>query len=175
MNTTNGKIKTITMSALGLALSVVSLILFRGPTSIFSTFLIPAILVIFSGNRTYGYALTSMGLLFVTLFFFPTQLVFVSGYVILGHLLRLLSLSTNHRVKVKSGKFILYMGLTSLVLYSGIRLTQFLFLVPLHTMMLGLSRGNPLLYAGILAIEGLFISVFNFGILKLFFSRTEPF
>jgi len=76
----NQKIKTLTMSAFGLALSVLSLILFRGPISIVSNFLIPAIIVLFSGNKPEGYGLTSIGLFVVTLLFFPTQIIFVAGY-----------------------------------------------------------------------------------------------
>jgi hypothetical protein len=174
MNINNGKIKTLTMSAFGLALSVLSLILFRGPISIVSTLLIPAIIVLFSGNKLEGYAFSSIGLFIITLLFFPTQIIFVSGYAILGLLLKSLALSSNQKVKIHPGKFMLYLLITSLVLYMGLRLTELLFLVPLHAMMLGISRGSSAIYAGILILEGLFVSVFNFGILKLLISRINP-
>ena len=167
------KIKTLTMSAFGLALSVLSLILFRGPVSIASTFLIPAIIVLFSANKLEGYALTSIGLLSVTLIFFPTQLVFVSSYVVLGLLLKLLAVSSKLKVKFNPIKFIIYTTITSLVLFAGIRLTELIFLVPLHRMMVGISGGNPLVYAGILLFEGLLVATCNFSILKLFMTRIN--
>lgn len=170
----NQKIKTLTMSAFGLALSVLSLILFRGPISIVSTFLIPAIIVLFSGNKPEGYGLTSIGLFVVTLLFFPTQIIFVAGYLILGLFLKLLAVSSSLKVRFKPIGFILYTTITSLVLFAGIRLTELIFLVPLHSMMVGISGGSPLSYAGILLLEGLLISFFNFGILKLFKSRINP-
>ena len=172
MKNTDGKIKTLTMSAFGLALSVLSLLLFRGPISIFSTFLIPAIIVLFSGNKNGGYMLTSIGLFVVTLLFFPTQLIFVSGYVVLGLFLNLLAVSSSLQVKFNPIKFIIYTIITSLVLFAGIRLTELIFLVPLHALMVGISGGSPLAYAGILLLEGLLISIFNFGLLRVFIIRT---
>ncbi|MCR3956934.1 MAG: hypothetical protein NUK57_11615 [Gudongella sp.] len=174
MKNNEGKIKTLTMSAFGLALSVLSLLLFRGPISIVSTFLIPAIIVLFSGNKNGGYVLTSMGLLTVTLLFFPTQIIFVFGYIILGHFLKLLIIDSNQRVKLITLNFILYVIITTLVLFLGIRLTELIFLVPLHTMMLRISGSNPLLYLGILFFEGLLVSIFNFALLRLLNSRIDP-
>jgi len=173
MKNTDGKIKTLTMSAFGLALSVLSLLLFRGPISIVSTFLVPAIIVLFSGNKNRGYVLTSMSLLTVTLLFFPTQTIFVIGYILLGLFLKLLAFDSNLRVKLINLNFILYVIITALVLFLGIRLTELIFLVPLHTMMLRISGNTPLLYVGILIVEGILISIFNFGLLKLLISRTK--
>jgi hypothetical protein len=162
------------MSAFGLALSVLSLLLFRGPISIVSTFLVPAIIVLFSGNKNGGYVLTSMSLLTVTLLFFPTQTIFVIGYILLGLFLKLLAFDSNLRVKLINLNFILYVIITALVLFLGIRLTELIFLVPLHTMMLRISGNTPLLYVGILIVEGILISIFNFGLLKLLISRPFP-
>jgi hypothetical protein len=116
--------------------------------------------------------LTSIGLFVVTLLFFPTQLIFVSGYVVLGLFLNLLAVSSSLKVKFNPIKLIIYTSITSLVLFAGIRLTELIFLVPLHGMMVGISGGNPLAYAGILLLEGLLISIFNFGLLRVFITRT---
>ncbi len=167
----NKNIKILTMSAFALALSVLSLLLFRGPVSIVSTFLIPAIIVLFSRGELKSYLLVSVGLFIIALMFFPTQIIFVATYMLLSALLNVLFITSDFKVKTNPLGVLGYILIVSLVLFVGIRLTELVFLVPLHTMMLRISGNNMLFYAGILFLEGIFVSIFNIGILRLFIYR----
>lgn len=164
-------IQTITRASFTLALSAVCIMMFRGPISIVSTFLIPPIIVLFS-NRYISlyYILTFMGLVLMTMIFFPTQLVFVFTYILLALVL--------DNITKKGGKYpsfnkiITYISLTIITLFIGIRLTQLIYMIPLHTMMLRISRGNFFFYFAILFVEAFIVSMFNFGILKVFRKRV---
>lgn len=164
-------IQTITRASFTLALSAVCIMMFRGPISIVSTFLIPPIIVLFS-NRYISlyYILTFMGLVLMTMIFFPTQLVFVFTYILLALVL--------DNITKKGGKYpsfnkiITYISLTIITLFIGIRLTQLIYMIPLHTMMLRISRNNFFFYFAILFVEGLIVSMFNFGILKVLRKRV---
>lgn len=164
-------IQTITGASFTLALSAVCIMMFRGPISIVSTFLIPPIIVLFSNRYISLYhILTSMGLVLMTMIFFPTQLVFVFTYILLALVL--------DNITKKGGRFppfnkiIIYISLTITTLFIGIRLTQLIYMIPLHTMMLRISRNNFFFYFAILFVEGLIVSMFNFGILKVFRKRV---
>ncbi|WP_422485874.1 hypothetical protein [Gudongella sp. DL1XJH-153] len=167
----NKNIKTLTMSAFALALSVFSLLLFRGPISIASTFLIPVIIVLFSRGQLKSYLLVYAGLFTTTLLFFPTQIIFVATYMLLSALLKVFFITSTFKVNISLLGVIGYILIVSLVLFVGIRLTELVFLVPLHTMMLRISGNNFLSYSLILVIEGIFVSIFNIGILRLFVPR----
>jgi len=93
--------RMLTMAAFTLALSSVSIFLFRGPVSILSAFLIPAIIVLFS--KGYGiayYILISMGLLLTSVLFFQTQLIFTTGYAFMAVALRLFLLDCNMNLRL---------------------------------------------------------------------------
>lgn len=169
----NKNIKILTMSAFALALSVLSLLLFRGPVSIVSTFLIPAIIVLFSRGELKSYFLVSAGLFITTLLFFPTQIIFVATYILLSILINIFFITSDLKVKTSPIGVLGYILIVSLVLFVGIRLTELVFLVPLHTMMLRISGNNMLVYSGILFLEGIFVSIFNIGILRMFISRIK--
>lgn len=59
------------------------------------------------------------------------------------------------------------------ILFLGIWLTQMIFLIPLHDMMLRFSNNHPLRYLGILLVEGIAIAVVNLLFLKAITSRIK--
>jgi len=169
-------IKLLSMSAISLALSVLFLIMFRGPISILSTFIIPPIIVLFSLNNDLRYyVLTSLGLIIISSIFFPTQIVFVTLYILLAFFIRFLFFNNKNELKIKVPSVITYIILVMISLYLGIRITQIIFLVPLHTMMLRLSGGNPINYIGILIIEAIITVSVNIIFLRVFFSRIDTY
>lgn len=162
------------MAALTLALSSVSIFLFRGPISILSAFLIPVIIVLFS--RGYGmvyHILVSMGLLLISLMFFQTQLIFTAGYALLAVGLRVLLLDRNMNLKLSIIKTLLYLTFVVLTLSAGLWLTEKIFLIPLHTMMLKLSGGKILFYLGILIIESILVTLCHILVLNGFLKRLR--
>lgn len=166
--------RMLTMAAFTLALSSVSILLFRGPISILSAFLIPAIIVLFSrGDGIAYYILIFMGLLLTSLIFFQTQLIFASGYVFLAVGLRLFLVDSNRNLKLSLSKLFLYLVSVILILFSGLWFTEKLFLVPLHTMMLKLSGGQFHVYLGILLIESVLVISCHILVLKVFLKKLK--
>ncbi len=163
----------LTMSAIALALSVVSLLLFRGPISILSAFIIPAVLVLFTSGERKTFPFTAIGLIIMTGLFFQTQIVFVPGYLFLALFLRRFFMDSEREMKVSLAGVLLYIATVMLILWIGIQLTQMIFLIPLQDMMLRLSGHDPLRYAGILFAEGAAITLFNLLLLKAFLSRIK--
>jgi len=162
------------MAAFTMALSSVSLLLFRGPISILSAFLIPVIIVLFS--RGYGrsyYILIFIGLLLVSALFFQTQLIFTAGYGLLAVGLRVFFLDRDMFLKLGISKMLLYLGSVVLILFSGLWLTEKLFLVPLHTMMLKISGGQIHVYLGILLIESVLVTSCHILVLNGFLKRLK--
>ena len=75
------QINVLTRSALALALSVVSLLLFRGTTSIVSAFIIPVVIALFSKrNEVLSFVYIATSLIMMTVLFFQTQIIFIIGY-----------------------------------------------------------------------------------------------
>lgn len=166
----NELVKVITRSSFAVGISIICLLLFRGPISIASTFLIPPIIVLFSNKVTsLYYLLTSIGLLLNTIVIFPTQLVFVFTYLILA--MALAYITKKGDKNISRLQILLYFLLTIAALFIGIRLTQVIYMIPLHTMMLRLSNGSYLFYFFIVFVEALIVCIFNFGLLKLFKKR----
>ena len=166
--------RMLTMAAFTLALSSVSIFLFRGPLNILSAFLIPAIIVLFS--RGYGisyYILIFIGLLLTSALFFQTQLIFTAGYAFLAVGLRLFLVDQNMNLKLRISKILLYMGSVILILFSGLWLTEKLFLIPLHTMMLKISGGQIPVYLGILLIESVLVTLCHILVLNVFLEKLK--
>lgn len=162
------------MAALTLALSSVSIFLFRGPISILSAFLIPVIIVLFSrGYGMFYHILVSMGLLLISLMFFQAQLIFTAGYALLAVGLRVLLLDRNMNLKLSIIKTLLYLAFVVLTLSAGLWLTEKIFLIPLHTMMLKLSGGKILFYLGILIIESILVTLCHILVLNGFLKRLR--
>lgn len=166
--------RMLTMAALTLALSSVIIFLFRGPISILSAFLIPAIIVLFSrGYGTIYYFLISMGLLLISLMFFQTQLIFTAGYAILAVGLKVFLVDSNMNLKLSISKILLYLASVVLILSAGLWLTEKIFLIPLHTMMMRISGGQILMYLGILIIESVLVTLCHILVLNGFLKRIK--
>ena len=171
-NTKAGNLNALLMSAFSLALCVLCLLMFRGPISIASSLLIPAIIIVFSKNCGLSYhLLVSSGLMAAALLFFQAQTAFVAGYLFLSAALRLLLINPKMELVFKPVPVLVYILFAAAVLYLGIRLTEWIFKVPLHGMMLRLSSSKGLRYAVILLAEGLLVFLLNAAILKAFLSR----
>lgn len=152
-------------SAMAIALCSVSLVMFRGSLSLLSAICIPIILTVFLIKYDRVSYLISVGtLLIITLMFFTTQLIFVFLYIQMAVFLRKLVFSEG--LMAKSGVYIIgfggYLLITVLVLFVGIRLTEFIFEIPLHKMMLNISNGSLVIYLLILTAEALIISTSHY-------------
>ncbi len=109
----------------------------------------------------------------MTFLFFQAQTFFVIAYLLLSFGLRLLLVSSDMKVIFKPFRVIIFVLLATAVLYIGIRLTQWVFLVPLHRMMLSLSGYNDLRYFAMLLAEGTLVFVLNAVILKTLFPKIR--
>lgn len=166
--------KVLLMSAFSLAICILCLLVFRGPLSIASALLIPAVIVVFSKRCGISYdVLTSAGLIAVTFFFFQAQIFFVIAYLLLSFGLKVLLVSPDMTVRLKPARVIIFVLLATAVLYIGIRLTEWVFMVPLHRMMLSLSGHNGLRYFAMLLAEGTLVFVLNAAILKALFPKIR--
>ncbi len=166
--------KVLTRSAIALALSMISLLLFRGATSIVSTFIIPVVIVLFSKrNEPISFIYIATGLLMMTALFFQTQIVFVAGYLLLSLVLKYYLLDYRNKVMFSVPGILKYLFAVIVILFIGIQLTQWIFLIPLHDMMLKLSNNQPLRYIGILLMEGIAITLVNLLLLKALTSRIK--
>lgn len=170
----NEQTGVLTRSAVALVLCVVSLLLFRGPSSIISTFIIPAVIVLFSSHsKPTSFLYIATGLMMMTGLFFHTQIIFVIGYLSLSIALKHFLLDASMKVRVSPFGILRYLLSVILVLFVGIQLTQILFLIPLHDMMLRFSNNQLVRYFAILLLEGGVITVMNLLILKAFASRIR--
>ena len=169
----NPHIKSLTMAAFAVVLSAVGPMFFRGPLSLVSALFVPAVLVLFTkdGGPVY-HALTAVALLAVAAMFFQTQIVFVLGYVLLSFALRLLVTAPNLTLRLQPALVAGYTLLAVVVLFLGIRLTDFIFGIPLHTMMLRISGNNLWVYFSILLVEALLVSGLNIAFLKVLLPRV---
>lgn len=159
----------LTMASFSLAVSTVSILLFRGPISILSALLIPAIIVLFSkGSGMTYYVIVSMGMMILSVMFFQTQVIFMALYVFLAIALRMLVINQSWNLVLSISGVLLYLFTVVLALFSGIWLTEKLLLVPIHTMMQMVSDGRVLVYFLILLIESVLVTLCNFLVLGKF-------
>lgn len=136
-------------AAFCVALSAVSLILFRGPISILSAFFIPSAILIFSANqgRAY-YGLTSAGLMMFTFFFFLPQTFFVLGYILLAQVFRILFLKNHQKLSFLPLSVITALLFSSLILFLGILLGEGLLVLIINLLFLSaLYRRLPTRFA----------------------------
>jgi hypothetical protein len=168
------QINVLTRSALALALSVVSLLLFRGTTSIVSAFVIPVVIALFSKrNEVLSFVYIASSLIMMTVLFFQTQIIFIIGYLLLSLVLKHLLMDSAMKVKFSFTGILKYLLAVMAILFMGIWLTQVIFLIPIHDMMLRFSNNHPLRYLGILLVEGIAITVVNLLFLKATTSRIK--
>jgi len=166
--------EVLAYAGIALALSVVSLMIFRGPVSIVSTFIVPAVVAIFARKKLFPYyLLTSMGLLIMTFVFFITQIIFVIGYILLSIALKILFIDSEINIKVGWQGFLIYTLLVIVVLFMGIQLTQTVLSIPLHDMMLRMSNHRYSIYFAILLLESIAITLINFLIIKVLIPRIR--
>lgn len=161
------RVWSISYSSIAICLCMVSLLLFRGPLSLMSAVVIPLIIAILSYKLHMRYNfLAAAGLSIITGLFFTTQLIFVMTYLLMGLLIKLLLYSKRSNViSFWIVRFVLYVVSTGTLLYLGIRLTEALFYIPLHEMMLRMSNGNMGIYGLIILAEALFVSSIHFVIM----------
>ena len=164
--------RSIAASGMALTLCMLSLMLFRGLFSLLQALIIPVILALLASRqpRVYTFA-AGVSLLVLTLVFFPTQFVFMMIYLLMTFLLLNLLLLTQSGSLRCWLLFFPYLMLNSVLLYIGLRLTDFAFATQLHTMMLRLSGDNRFRYAAIMLVEAIFIS--SLHLLAILFVRRR--
>jgi hypothetical protein len=168
------QINALTRSALALALSVLSLLIFRGTTSIFSAFIIPVVIALFSKrNEVLSFVYIATSLIMMTVLFFQTQIIFIIGYLLLSLVLKCFLMDAAMKVKFSFTGILKYLLAVMAILFMGIWLTQVIFLIPIHDMMLRFSNNHPLRYLGILLVEGIAITLVNLLFLKAMTSRIK--
>ena len=176
MNEWQGMHKSIMLARSGLAivLSVVFIMLFRGPISIISALTIPAGIALFMrpASRAH-FILTSFALLIIVVIFVPTQSVFALCYIILATGLKYFIVSNSGKIKLGFFSVVAYILCASASIYLGIRLTELIFSIPLHQMMLHLSAQHFLRYLLIVLIEGVLICIANLSLLHFFLCKIN--
>ncbi|NDL67108.1 hypothetical protein [Anaerotalea alkaliphila] len=166
--------KLLALSGMAVCLSLLSLLLFRGTTSLLSAGAIPVLLALFLYRHPVrSFLATATALLVATVFFFTTQSLFVLGYVLLGSLLRLFLYRFRAGNGIRGG-FAAYVLAVSGVLYLAIRLTEWAFRVPLHQMMLTISNGRWQVYGLVILLEGLLVGLFHRVLLTSMAARLHP-
>lgn len=166
--------RALAASSLALALSVASLITFRGPISIISAMLVPSFLVLVLGRVGRAYQLASgVALVIIAAFFFQAQVIFVIAYIMLALAFRVFAGSF---VASAGSRVILYpllMAAVAMVLFCSLYLTEAVLGVPLHRMMLRISRNDPAIYAGVLLLEAALVCSVNLLLIRAISSRLH--
>lgn len=151
--------KKITMAAITIAVSLVTVSMFRNTSSILSAIIIPIILALFLTSYTNKeYVFITTTLIFLTLLLITTQTVFMILYVLQGKLLMLLFFKNIMRKLW----FFLYIIMVSFSLLVGILLTEIVFSIPLHMFMMRISNNNSIIYGLIILVEGVIVSTLHF-------------
>jgi len=165
-------VRSISYSAISICLCMASLLLFRGSVSLISAVTIPLIIATLSIRLHLRYdLLIAAGLSIITGLFFTTQLIFVITYLLMGLLIQLIfRLKTSNVISLWMVR-LLYVMSTGILLYLGIRLTEAIFYIPLHEMMLRMSNGNVGVYSLIILAEALFVSVIHFVFIQVIRKR----
>ena len=167
-------LRALTVSSLALALSSASLLAFRGPTSIVSALIVPSLLESFLGRVGRGYRLAAYAcLLAISVLFFQTQVIFAFGYILLGLAFRAVLSNPCAKSGYRGLRFALAVALSALVLFICLILTETLLGVPLHAMMMRISRQNPAIYAGIIVFEATLVCLINIMVIRVVSSRLR--
>lgn len=154
--------KEFVYSSLALALSSASLGVFRGPISIVSALFVPSILAIFLKNSGKAYRmLTYAGMLAIALLFFQTQVIFALGYIMLSIAFKAFQEEAGTRHGNRFARMSAYVAFTAIVLFVCLYLTEAVLGVPLHAMMIRITRQNPIVYALVLVLEALLVCFAN--------------
>ncbi len=166
--------KALVVSSLALALSSASFLVFRGPISLVSALLVPSILVVFlrKSGRAYE-VITYIALMIMVLLFFQTQVVFAFGYILLALAFKAFVSKPGTQVGRRILQLLLHVVLVALVLFICIILTEAVLGVPLHSMMMRMSRQNPAIYVGILLLEATLVCTVNILLIKSISARLH--
>lgn len=172
--TSEKKSSLVAASSIAIGLSLVSLVVFRGPLGITSSITVPLILaLIMRKNSLRDLAFTGVSLVFLTFILAVTQTVFATLYVLLAILIRIFLINSTTNGINKLMITAIYLLCVASVIYVGIRVTEAVFSVPLHRMMLGFSRGNPIVYTSIIAVEALVIGGIHMMMTKVLKERFK--
>ncbi len=142
--------RNIIMTSLTVALAMVYVSIFRGPANLLNAFLVPITLFAARMHMKTGEGVLMYSVLMsFCLLFYPIQLFFMGLYCLMAELL-----CRFYRQKA------LAVGLLSLVsglgFFVAVRLTDLVFLTPMHTLFLGVFGGNWVPYIALFVAEGLF-------------------
>lgn len=147
---------SVVFSAMILALIISIASLFRGTTSILTMILIPCVLALsFVFINVKDRILLSVVCLLLTLILISTQSIFMLLYVILGFILIKITQSNQPLSLINMLIYIIFVMVT---LFVGLILTQMVFMIPLHQIMLSITKNSYALYVFIVFVEALIIS-----------------
>lgn len=166
--------RALAISSLALAVSSACMLAFRGPTSIASALVVPSVLVLLLGKVAVAYRVAAYAaFLIVAMLLFQTQVVFVFGYISLSLAFSATFGDRSSKASGRNLRFIASIWLVALVLFVCIALTEAVLGVPLHSMMMRLSRQNPAIYAGVLLLEAILVSAANMLLIRSVSSRLR--
>ena len=143
---------TLIKSALMVALIFVFFTVFRGFANLLNAFLVPMALYVGLKEADRAQAFTLFGAVIISaLLFFSVQVFFILLYFAMALMLK--QLMSKSASTVKTG---LWLSLVAaLGIYAGIRLTDLVFLTPLHRVYMAMLGGSWLYYGLFLLAEGL--------------------
>lgn len=166
--------RALAASSLALALSAASLIAFRGPISIISAMLVPSFLVLILGRVGRAYQLASCtALIIIAMLFFQAQVIFVFAYILLALAFKAAIGRPVDYTGNRIARFPLLIAAVALVLFACLYLTELVLGVPLHSMMLRISRNVPAIYMGILILEAALVCSVNFLLIRAVSARVR--
>ena len=169
----NGKTaRYLTASGMALTLCMLNLMLFRGVLSLLQALIIPVVIVLLTDKQPWKFTIVAgLSLFVLTLVFFPTQVIFVVVYFLMALVLLGLASLLKSGSRQRGLLSIPYWILNCLLLFFGLKLTDFVFQTQLHTMMLRLSGDNSFLYMAIIMLEAALIS--SLHLLVIFYVRRR--
>ena len=165
------KNRYITLSAIAIGLSLISMITFRGPISIISTVTIPIIMAVLLGSYSIGYfIIASSVFVFLTLVFFTSQGIFALIYTFMAMNIKFIIMD-KRIFKNRLIEGLIYIVFTMILIYLGIMLTEIIFMIPLNSMMLNISKGYLVIYWLIILLEALLVYMSHSTLVRIIFKR----
>lgn len=161
--------RKITIAALSIAVSLVTVSMFRNTSSILSAIIIPIVFSVFLSSFAFKeYALIATIIVLTTLLFVTTQIVFMMIYLIQG---KLIILYVFYKKTNEKMWYLIYTIFVSTSLFLGIIITELVFKIPLHTFMMSISNNNLLIYGSIILFEGVIISMLHILVISKLHKR----
>lgn len=158
--------RVIAQGSLAIATAILPILLFRGTTSLFAMMLTPIFIGFwfFRKNTSYFWSVIISYLLLVAILA-TTQVAFAFVYLLLG---RVLHHIFHHIPSIRWTHRILYAFVTAFSILISMLLTQWIFQIPLITIMIRLGRGF-VGFAMIVLVEAILVSIahmFLYDLLK---------